>query len=55
MEQKIIYLSDMKRIKRSKKNTQKNKFMKAFDQLSKSDRETLMVLLDAFLIGKTPP
>lgn len=52
MGDNVIYLAKRLPVKNMKKLPPKYKLVHAYDQLSKTDRDTLMTLLDAFLLNK---
>lgn len=52
MEDKIIDLSKRKRFEKLSKACLMNKFACGFELLSKEEKETLLALLEAFLIDK---
>lgn len=52
MEDKIVYLSKEKPFEKSRSVCLTNKFACGFKLLSKEEKETLLALLEAFLIDK---
>lgn len=55
MESKIIYLAERKPFKRIQCQSPLQKLAYSFDKLSKTEQQTLMILLDAFLLNVANP
>ena len=55
MKDNIIYLAERKPFKKIQRQSPLHKLAFSFDKLSKTDQQTLMILLDAFLVKVAYP